>query len=132
MRDPLFRLACSPTALADAPEGWATTLLEEGELALLADEGGLHAIIDVARTLDLVTVPLLRTETDDAEQQRTVMAYAGSLPLVWIAAHFGERTRTWAQQRGPMTLLVECGGAVPDDERHRVERFVAVLGRQAE
>jgi hypothetical protein len=31
-----------------------------------------------------------------------------------------------------MTLLVECSGALPETERHRIERFVASLGRQSE
>ena len=43
MADPIFRLACVPAALDGAPEGWATALLAEGELALLA-EGGLDKI----------------------------------------------------------------------------------------
>ena len=33
---------------------------------------------------------------------------------------------------GPMTLLVEVAGPLADDERRRIERFVALLGRQAE
>ena len=31
-----------------------------------------------------------------------------------------------------MTLLVESGGPLSDDERKRVERFAVILGRQAE
>ena len=31
-----------------------------------------------------------------------------------------------------MTLLVEVGGPLPVDERKRIERFVAILGRQSE
>ena len=31
-----------------------------------------------------------------------------------------------------MTLLVETGEPLTDDERKRVERFVVILGRQAE
>ena len=60
------------------------------------------------------------------------MAYAGSKALVWIGAAFGEAAVTWAHDRGPMTLLVETGGPLTDDERRRVERFVVILGRQAE
>jgi hypothetical protein len=60
------------------------------------------------------------------------MAYAGSKPLVWIAASFGDGARKWAHQRGPMTLLVASDAALTDDERKRVERFVVILGRQAE
>lgn len=132
MRDPLFRLVCSPAALEHAPSGWSSTLLEDGELALLPDAGGLEAITAAAHALDLVSVPLLRAEPDAAEQERTVMAYAGSLPMVWIAGGFDEQAQRWARERGPMTLLVQAGGDVPDAERHRIERFVAVLGRQAE
>ena len=123
----LFRLVCSPAALAGAPDGWAQMLLEDGELALLADAGGLDAVTDAARTLGLLAVPVLR-DADDA----TVMAYADSRALVWVAAGFGDDARRWARERGPMTLLVEAGDAVAEDERHRIERFVAVLGRQAE
>ena len=31
-----------------------------------------------------------------------------------------------------MTLLVEHDGPLPEEERRRIERFVAILGRQAE
>ena len=31
-----------------------------------------------------------------------------------------------------MTLLVEADGELPDAERRRIERFVVILGRQAE
>jgi hypothetical protein len=129
MADPIFRLACVPAALEG---GWASLLLAEGELALLAGRGGLDELTDVAHQLDLVSVPLLRTEASAAEQERTVQAYAGSFPLVWIAAGFSEEARAWARDRGPMTLLVEADGPLSEDERKRVERFVATLGRQAE
>jgi len=131
--DALFRIVSVPAAFADAPAGWAADLLRDGELALLVDAGGLAAVDAVAHELDLVTVPLVRTEETPARQEQTVIAYAGSLPTVWIAPSFGDATRTWAQQRGPMTLLVELrDGALPADERRRIERFVALLGRQAE
>ena len=45
---------------------------------------------------------------------------------------FGDDARAWARDRAPMTLLVEHDGALPEDERRRIERFVAILGRQAE
>ena len=60
------------------------------------------------------------------------MSYAGSKPLIWVAESFGDGARAWAHKRGPMTLLVETGAALSDDERKRVERFVVILGRQAE
>jgi hypothetical protein len=132
MADPLFRLVCAPGILDGGPEGWVSSMLEEGELALLVDGGGLDAIADVAHRLDLVTVPLLRTEASTEEQERTVMAYAGSKALVWIAPAFGEPAVKWARDRGPMTLLVETAEPLTEDERKRVERFVVILGRQAE
>jgi hypothetical protein len=107
-------------------------MLQEGELALLVDDGGLEAVTSLAHALDLVTVPLLRTEDTPARQDSTVMSYAESKPLVWIADGFGEAATTWAHKRGPMTLLVETGGELSDEERRRIERFVVILGRQAE
>jgi hypothetical protein len=107
-------------------------LLEEGELALLADTGGVEALTAAARNLDLVAVLLVRAEADAAAQEQTVMAYADKRPLVWIAGDFGAAARTWARDRGPMTLLVEAEGEIPASERQRIERFVALLGRQAE
>ena len=132
MADPLFRLVCNATVLGDAPEGWVSTMLQQGDLALLVDDGGLDAVTALAHTLDLVTIPLLRLEETAPRQESTVMSYAGSKPLVWVAASFGEGARKWALQRGPMTLLVQTDGALSDDERKRVERFVTILGRQAE
>lgn len=132
MADPLFRLVCNAGVLDGAPEGWVSTMLQEGELALLVDGGGLEAITSLAHRLDLVTVPLLRTEETPARQDSTVMSYAQSKPLVWIAGAFGEAATRWAQQRGPMTLLVETDGDLADEERRRIERFVVILGRQAE
>jgi hypothetical protein len=130
--DPLFRLACAPGVLDGAPTGWVATMLEEGEIALLADAGGLDAITALAHALDLVTIPLLRAEQTAAEQEATVIAYAAATPLVWIAAGFGEGAARWARQRGPMTLLIESDGPLAEDERKRVERFAVILGRQAE
>lgn len=132
MPDPLFRLACAPAVLADAPVDWVTTMLEEGELALLADDGGIDAITDLAHALDLVVVPVLRAERTPAQQEETVIAYATSKPLIWIAPSFSERATEWAHKRGPMTLLIDSGGALDDAERKRVERFAVILGRQAE
>ena len=132
MADPLFRLACTTGVLDGAPAGWVSTMLQEGELALLVDDGGLEAITSLAHALDLVTIPLLRTEETPGRQDSTVMSYAQAKPLVWIAPAFGEAATTWAHKRGPMTLLVESGGELTDEERRRIERFVVILGRQAE
>lgn len=130
--DPLFRLACAPGVLSAAPDGWVATMLDEGEVALLVDDGGLDAITALAHELDMITVPVLRAEHAREQQEATVMAYAASKPLVWIAASFGEAATEWAHKRGPMTLLVESAGPLSDDERKRVERFAVILGRQAE
>jgi hypothetical protein len=132
MAGPIFRLVCTPGTLDGAPEGWVSSMLQEGELGLLVDGGGLDAISAIAHELDLVTVPLLRTEASAAEQERTVVRYAGAMALVWVAPAFGEEVVRWARDRGPMTLLVETGDPLSDDERRRVERFVVILGRQAE
>lgn len=130
--DPLFCLASSPGVLAAAPAGWVATMFEEGEVAVLADEGGLDAITALAHELDMVTVPVLRAERTSEQQEATIMAYAAAKPLVWIAPSFGEDAQAWAHKRGPMTLLVESAGPLSDDERKRVERFTVILGRQAE
>ena len=132
MSDLLFRLACAPAVLDAAPDGWVATMLEQGEIAVLADAGGLDAITALAHALDLVTVPVLRAESTPEQQEQTVIAYAAAKPLVWIAPSFSDDASSWAHTRGPMTLLVEADGELPDSERKRVERFVVILGRQAE
>jgi hypothetical protein len=130
--DPLFRLACAPAVLDSVSEEWVATMLDEGDLAVLADDGGLDAITALAHALDLVVVPVLRAERTPARQEATVIAYAQSKPLVWIAASFSDEATRWARERGPMTLLVASDGPLPEHERKRVERFVVILGRQAE
>ena len=129
---PVFRMVCSPVTLAGAPKGWAADTLRDGEVALLVDDGGLEAINAAAHALDLVTVSIVRSEDSATVQGQTVIAFAGSLPLVWVGAEFSESVRVWARERRPMTLLVEVDGALPDQERVRVERFLALLGRQTE
>lgn len=132
MPDALFHLVCAPGVLDGAPDGWVAPLLDVGELALLTDDGGLDAITELAHALELVTVPLLRSEQTAEQQEKTVMAYAGSRPLVWVAALFTDVATAWAHDRGPMTLLVQSAGRLTDEERKRIERFVVILGRQAE
>jgi hypothetical protein len=51
---------------------------------------------------------------------------------VWVAGEFSENVRGWADDRGAMTLLVQTDGPLPVDERKRIDRFVAILGRQSE
>jgi hypothetical protein len=133
MATPIFRLVCVAGALDGAPKGWAAEMLRDGEVALLVDDdGGLEAISAVAHALDLVAVRVVRREETADRQEQTVIAHAGSLPLVWLARSFSDDARTWARERGPMTLLVEVDGTVPDADRRRIDRFVSLLGRQAE
>jgi hypothetical protein len=126
--DLLFRMVTVPAALAD----WPADVLRDGEVALLVDGGGLEAISEVAHALGAPTVRVVRTEATPAEQDDTVIAFADAMPLVWIAPDFSEGVRTWARERGPMTLLVEGEGALPEGGRRRIERFLAILGRQSE
>jgi hypothetical protein len=131
MPEPRFRFVCLPSALAGMPAGWARDMLEEGEVALLASDG-LEAIDQVAHELGQIAVALVRTEQNREQQDRAVMAYADSLPLVWVAADFSDEARAWAHERGPMTLLSEADGSLGDEERRRIDRFLAILGRQSE
>ena len=107
-------------------------MLAEGEIALLADDGGLNAIDQVAHDLGLISIPVIRGERTPQRQQRTVIAFADTLPLVWVGEAFDDETTRWAHERGPMTLLVAADGPLSDDERRRIDRFVATLGRQSE
>jgi hypothetical protein len=132
MAEPSFRFVCAPDALAGAPSGWAREMLQDGEIALLAGDGGLEAINGVAHDLGLVSVPVVRGEDSAERQEQTVMAFAENLPLVWVGAGFGDGATAWARDRGPMTLLVAAAGPLEDEERRRIERFVATLGRQSE
>lgn len=132
MADPVFRLVCVPAALADAPAEWARAMLAEGEIALLRGDGGLDEIDALAHHLDLRAITLLRGEDDARGRARTVIEFAAALPLVWIAPAFEAEARTWAHDRGPMTLLVAAAGPLGESERRRIERFVATLGRQSE
>jgi hypothetical protein len=128
----IFRMVCTPAALAGAPKGWAAETLREGEVAMLVDGGGLDAINAAAHTLDLVTISIVRREETAEVQEQTVISFAGSLPLVWVAEALSDSARAWAHERGPMTLLVETDDELPDPERARIARFVALLGRQTE
>lgn len=129
---PSFRFVCGPTALAGGRAGWAKEMLADGEIALLRNDNGLDAIDATAHELGLVSVPVIRGEQTRAAQERTVIAYAASLPLVWVAAGFEDETTSWARDRGPMTLLIATAEPLTDDERRRIDRFVATLGRQSE
>ena len=128
----IFRMVCTPSALAGAPKGWAAETLRDGEVALLVDEGGLEAINAAAHALEIVTVSIVRSEETAVAQAQTVMAFAGSLPLVWVGTDFSDTVRAWAVERLPMTLLVETGESLPDDERARIARFLSLLARQTE
>jgi hypothetical protein len=132
MSSPTFRFVGVAGALVGAPRDWAREMLAEGEIALLADDGGLQSIDAVAHDLELVSVPLIRGEDTPAAQQQTVIAYAQALPLIWVAEAFTADTTRWARDRGPMTLLIDTARPLTDDERRRIDRFVATLGRQSE
>jgi hypothetical protein len=106
-------------------------MLEEGEVALLASDG-LDVINQVAHEIGQIAIMLVRTESDQTKQDQAVMSYADTLPLVWVAPGFSDDVRRWAQARGPMTLLSEAGGPLGDEERRRIDRFLAILGRQSE
>lgn len=129
---PLFRFVCVPAALEGAPAGWAIEMLHDGHVALLADASGLDGVSGVAHALGSEAVSVIRSESSPELQDQTVMAHAASLPLVWLAPSFSQPVRTWARDRGPMTLLVEVDGGLADETRRVIERFVASLGRQAE
>jgi hypothetical protein len=131
MPEARFRFVCVPSALAGTPAGWAREMLEEGEVALLAAEG-LDAVDRVAHELDQSAIVLVRAEQSSELQDQTVMAYADGLPLVWVGAEFSDAARSWARDRGPMTLLSEASGPLGDEERRRIDRFLASLGRQSE
>jgi hypothetical protein len=106
-------------------------MLRDGEIALLADRG-LAAVDQIAHELGQTSILLVRSEADAEQQDATVIAHAGPLPTVWVARAFSENVRRWARDRGPMTLLVETDGPLPVDERKRIDRFLAILGRQSE
>jgi uncharacterized cupin superfamily protein len=130
--DPVFRLVAPASALEAAPAGWARELLRQGEMALALDGGDLDAIDAVARALERPAVSVLRRESTPVAAEASVREFAAGLALVWIAPTFGDDARAWARDRAPMTLLVEHDGPLPEEERRRIERFVAILGRQAE
>jgi hypothetical protein len=132
MADPIYRFVCVPGALGDTTHVWSREMLEVGELALLPDAGGLASVNAVAHALGLMSVSVLRGEASRDAQAETVITYAESLPLVWIDGEFSHRVSRWARERGPMTLLGATDGALADDERRRIARFVAALGRQSE
>jgi hypothetical protein len=130
--EPRFHFLCVASALLGVQAEWVTEMLADGQIALLADSGGFAAINEIAHTLGMISVPLVRGEETAELQQETAMAYADRLPLVWVDKDFGEKVTAWAHDRGPMTLLVRATGPLAGDDRRRIERFVASLGRQAE
>ena len=132
MAEPSFRFVCVPDALTGAPSGWAREMLQDGEIALLAGDGGLAAVNAVAHDLGLSSVPVVRGADSAPRQEETVMAYAEHLPLVWVSSGFGDEATAWARDRGPMTLLVAADGPLAEEERRRIERFIGTLGRQSE
>lgn len=132
MSTPNFRLVCGPAALGGAPEGWATDLLVEGHVSLLIDDGGVDAISAAAHALGAEAVTVLRHEPTQQLQEQTVRKHAHGLPVIWVGKDFSDDARKWAKDRGQMSLLVESEGELSDDERGRIARFVAMLGRQTD
>ena len=104
----------------------------DGEVTLLIDAGGIDAINDAAHALGALTVSVMRTEATPDAQEGTVRTHADSLPLIWVAPDFTDAARKWAHDRGPMTLLVETDAPLTEEERARLSRFVAILGRQTD
>lgn len=127
---PLFRLICPPTAFDAAAPGWATDMLTDGEVALELEGCEIEAINAAAHAFGYRTVRVLRIETSQAAKDETIITHADALPLIWIAPAFSDRIRRWAQERGPMTLLLEADGPLPEPELGRLTRFVALLARQ--
>ena len=78
--------------LEGAPAGWAREMLRDGEIALLGDQG-LAAVDEVAHELGQTSILLVRSEADAAQQDATVIAYAESVPIVWVAGAFSEKVR---------------------------------------
>ena len=62
--EPGFHFVCVPSALVGLPAEWVTELLGDGEIALLADDGGFAAINEVAHALGLISVSLLAARGD--------------------------------------------------------------------
>ncbi|HET9074087.1 MAG TPA: hypothetical protein VFN48_05870 [Solirubrobacteraceae bacterium] len=131
MSEPVFRFVCAASALAGTPAGWAAEMLRDGEIALLPD-ADLEAISEIARDLDQPAIAVIRREADLRSQDGVVIAFAEHLPVVWVAPNFSDTATDWARARGPMTLLVEAGEPLGDDQRRTVDRFVASLTRQSE
>jgi hypothetical protein len=129
---PSFLMVCRSAAIAGAPTGWASATLRDGEVALLVDEGGLEAVNAAARALGQLAVSVVRREADPEAQEQTVIEFAGSLPLIWVTEEFSESARSWAHDRGPMTLLISADGVLSEEERTRIGRFVTLLARQTD
>lgn len=104
-------------------------MLRDGEIALLPDAGGLAAISDVAHQLRLLSVPVIRTEPDEERQHETVMATQADCRSCGSAGVSAPRSPPGRATGGQMTLLVHTARALEEDERRRIDRFVATLGR---
>ena len=131
MSVPAFRFVSAPSALLGGPTGWASEMLRDGEVALLAGQA-IADVYAVAQDLDQPVIQVIRGESSAAAQDATVVAYAEKLPLVWVAPDFSESTEAWARDRGPMTLLVSTAQPLSDEQRRTIDRFIATLGRQSE
>ena len=130
--EPVFHFVCVPSALVGAPAEWAIEMLGDGEIALLADGGGFAAINEVAQHAGPGQRSPGPMRGDGGASAGDGDGDGGRLPLVWVGEDFSEKVTAWARARGPMTLLVEATGPLSEDERGRIDRFVASLGRQSE
>ncbi len=131
MSAPAFRFVSAPSALTGGPAGWASEMLREGEVALLAGTA-VTEVYAVAHDLGRPAIQVIRGETDPDAQDATVISYSDHLPLIWVAPNFSATVEHWAKERGPMTLLLQAERPLSDEQRRTIDRFVAILGRQSE
>ena len=131
MSAPAFRFVSAPSALTGGPAGWASEMLREGEVALLAGTV-MTEVYGVAHDLSRPAIQVIRGESEPEAQDATVIVYSDNLPFIWVAPSFSESTQRWAKERGPMTLLVEAAQPLSAEQRRTIDRFVAILGRQSE
>lgn len=130
MSSPLFRLVGSPRALGSVESDWMESVIQDGEVALALDDRGFDAASEFGHRFGFAALRVLREETSAEEREATVRQYAGDLALIWIAEGFSDEARTWAKARPPMTLLVESGSELESEQQRRIERFIAIIGRQ--
>jgi hypothetical protein len=127
--EPGFHFVCVPSALVGLPAEWVTDMLGDGKIALLVDGGGFAAIDEVAHTLGLISVPLPATRGNGGASgghgdgvRRSPPARVGGRRPQRDGHRLGEQSPPDDVATGPLS----------EDERRRIDRFVAILGRQSE